>query len=65
MLAFEEQCEKSVSAANRILFTIRRTFTFIDEKTMLNLYKPLVISRLEYGAEIWSPRFKKYIDEVQ
>ncbi len=55
MLLFEEQCRKSVSAANKILFTIRYTFTVIDEKTMLQLYKPLVRSRLEYGVEIWSP----------
>ncbi len=65
MLAFEEQCEKSISAANKILFTIRRTFTFIDEKTMLQLYKPLVRSRLEYGVDIWSPNLKRLINEVE
>ena len=65
MLAFEEQCDKSISAANKILFTIRRTFTFIDEKTMLQLYKPLVRSRLEYGVEIWSPNLKRPIKEVE
>ncbi len=65
MLVFEEQCERSISAANKILFTIRRTFTFIDEKTMLQLYKPLVRSRLEYGVEIWSPNLKRPIKEVE
>ena len=65
MLLFEEQCRKSVNAANKILFTIWRTFTFIDEKTMLQLYKPLVRSRLEYGVEIWSPNLKRLINEVE
>ncbi len=32
---------------------------------MLNLYKPLVRSRLEYGVEIWSPHLKKQIHEVE
>ncbi len=65
MLAFEEQCQRSISAANKVLFTIRRTFTFIDEKTMLQLYKPLVRSRLEYGVDIWSPNLKRLINEVE
>ncbi len=65
MLAFEEQCDKSISAANKMLFTMRHTFTFIDEKTMLQLYKPLVRSRLEYGVEIWNRNLKRLIKEVE
>ncbi len=65
MLSFDDQCEKSITSANRILFTIRRTFTFIDEQTFLQLYKPLVRSRLEYGVEIWSPKLKRQINEVE
>ena len=32
---------------------------------MLQLYKPLVRSRLEYGVEIWSPSLKRDIREVE
>ncbi len=32
---------------------------------MLQLYKPLVRSRLEYGVEIWSPNLKRLINEVE
>ncbi len=65
LLAFDKQSQESVKKAQRILITIRRTFTFIDEETMLQLYKPLVRSRLEYGVEIWSPSLKRNIREVE
>ncbi len=64
-LSFEDQCEKSITNANRILFTIRRTFMFIDEQTFLQLYKPLVRSTLEYGVEIWNPKLKRQINKIE
>ena len=34
---------------------ILRTFASRDKITMLTLFKSLVLSRLDYGSQLWSP----------
>ena len=38
---------------------IRRSFTYLDKKSMLTMYKTLVRWLLEYGHTIIYPRYKK------
>ena len=42
---------------------ILRTFTSRDKLTMLTLFKALVMSRLDYGSQLWS--FTRYISGMQ
>ena len=40
---------------------ILRTFTTRDPQVMLTLYKTLVMSRLEYASQLWSPYLWKHV----
>ena len=40
---------------------ILRTFSSRDKLTMLTLFKALVMSRLDYGSQLWSPYLTKHV----
>ena len=40
---------------------ILRTFTMRDPHLMLTLFKSLVLSRLDYASQLWSPYLLKHI----
>ena len=42
-----------------------RTFSSCDKLTMLTLFKALVMSRLDYGCQLWSPYLIKHINMVE
>ena len=48
-------CSRAGKTANRVLGMIRRTFTCIDEQTIIQLYKSLVRPHLEYCVQAWRP----------
>ena len=57
-----------VNKGNKILGLIRRSFTYLDRKIILTIYKTLVRPILEYGHTIIYPRYekdKKLIEGVQ
>ena len=44
---------------------ILRTFSSRDKLTMLTLFKALVMSRLDYGSQLWSPHLTKHINMIE
>ena len=42
-----------------------RTFTTRDSITMMTLFKSLVLSRLDYGSQSWSPHLVKHIEKLE
>ena len=66
-LKWEKQCSAAVQKANKMLGMIKRNFTDRSKKTVMALYKSLVMPHLEYCLQIWNPYFIKDIKllEVQ
>jgi len=54
-LKFRSHIDKIIQKANRILFTIKRTFENFDKVTGMLLYRGLVRPHLEYAASVWNP----------
>ena len=38
-----------------------RTFTIRDPQVMLTLFKSMIMSRLEYASQLWSPYLLKHV----
>ena len=64
-LNFEEHMNEKINKANSIMGLIRRTFTYLDEKTFLILFKALVRPHLEYANAIWYPYKIKHITSIE
>jgi len=58
-LKFKQHIGEKIKLANRNLGLICKTFTYMTEQTLMNLYKALVRPHLEYATPIWYPRYKK------
>ena len=48
-----------------LLGWILRTFYTRDSITMLTLFKSIVLSRFDYGSQLWSPFLIKYITQLE
>ncbi len=55
----------AVGKANNKLGLIKNSFEYLDETSLILLYKSLVRPHLEYGASIWSPQWKKDILKLE
>ena len=64
-LKFGQQVDAVVLKANRQLGLIKRSFTYLDEKTLVLLYTSLVRPLLEYANVTWPVSFKKDIDKLE
>jgi hypothetical protein len=64
-LTFENHMIEKVNKANRIMGVIRRSYTYLDEKCFLLLYKALVRPHLEYCNQIWRPHLQKHINMIE
>jgi ribonucleases P/MRP protein subunit RPP40 len=60
-----EHVARAAGTANRILGLIKRTFTYLDEEIMRQLYTALVRPHLEYGNVVWHPYLKKDIEMLE
>ena len=54
-------CKKCSNLSGWIL----RTFTTNDSITMMTVFKSLVLHRLDYGSQLWSPHLVKHIDQLE
>jgi len=56
-LKCSKQCLKAVSTANKVIVKIKRSFSIRDKEIILQLYKSLVRSHLEYSIQAWRPHY--------
>ena len=52
---FSKHIQQQINKANSIMGLIRRTYTFLDERSFKYLFQALVRPHLEYAAAVWSP----------
>jgi len=64
-LKFDKHIESVVNRANRLLGMIKRTFSSLNSRLFLILYKSLIRSILDYGGSVWSPSTKKNIQLIE
>ena len=64
-LTFKDHVFQTTAKANKIVGLIRRTFSFLSDKTFVLLFKSLVRPLLEYGHSIWQPHDKYLCKEVE
>ena len=64
-LKFSQQVDAVASKTNRLLGLIRRTFTYLDNDSLVLLYKSLVCPHLEYANVVWSISFRKDINKLE
>ncbi len=63
--SFEIQIDKAVKTCSQLVGWILRTFSTRDRITMLTLFKSLVLPRIEYGSQLWSPYLLCQINSVE
>lgn len=65
-LLFDEHVDSIVKKASRALgFVMRMSSCFKEAKTFKILFCTFVRSILEYGSQIWNPRYDKYIIRLE
>ena len=64
-LKFDKHISLTVNRANRLIGVIKRAFSYLEEETLLVLYKTLIRPILDYGNIIWFPTLKKDIRAVE
>ena len=63
--SFEFHIQNLYKKISNLSGWILRTFTTRDSITMLTLFKSLVLPRLDYGSQLWSPHLVKHIDQFE
>jgi hypothetical protein len=57
--------QQQINKANSIMGLIRRTYSYIDERSFKYLFQGLVRPHLEYAAAIWNPYKAGDIENVE
>ena len=61
---FDQHIQNVVKRSSQLCGWILRTFQTRSALLMLTLFKSIVLSRIDYGSQLWSPNKKGYICEL-
>ena len=62
---FDQHINNVFKQCSRLSGWILRTFISRDATTMLTLFKCVVLSRLDYGSQLWSPTQIKSLNKIE
>ena len=62
---FDEHINLTVRKCNKLCGWILRTFSCREPVLMITLFKSLVLSRLDYGSQVWNPHLIKHINAIE
>ena len=63
--SFNEHINLRTKQCRQLTGWILRTFKSRDKCTMLTIFKSLVLLRLEYGCQLWSPTSANLINAIE
>jgi len=64
-LKFQQHINQQTKKANQRLGMIKRSFSYMDKKMFLTLFKSIVRSHFEYGSNVWSVIYKKEAIQIE
>jgi hypothetical protein len=64
-LKWKEQINYACSKANRAIGMLKRTFTYLNEQMVKQLFKTFVRPHLEYAVSVWCPYLLGDIQEIE
>jgi len=64
-LKFSKHVGYAVAKANQMVGLVRRSFTYLDCRSVKMLYTAIIRPHLEYGNIVWHPRYKKDIELLE
>ena len=64
-LCFEAHINAKIAKANSFLGLIRRSFTYLDKRSVTKLYIAFVRRHLEYAQAVWSPSKQALINRLE
>ena len=64
-LKFQQHINQQIKKANQRLGMIKRSFSYMDKKMFLTLFKSIVRSHFEYGSNVWSVIYKKEAIQIE
>ena len=62
---FEEHINNVVKSCSRLVGWVLRIFSTRVMYTMITLFKSIILPRLEYGSQLWSPHLKHMINNIE
>ena len=62
---FDQHIHNVVKKSSQLRGWNLRTFQTRSEVLLLTLFKSIVLSRIDYGSQLWSPTKKGYICELE
>ena len=64
-LTFDEHISNKVKLANGIVELVRRSFSYLDTRSLKKLFCTFVRPHLEYGQSVWAPHLQRQIDTIE
>ena len=64
-LNYAQHTCQATNKGNMLLAVIRRTCEYLDEESLMLLYKGLVRPAVEYGVVVWAPRLQRDIEAIE
>jgi hypothetical protein len=64
-LSFQHHCHEKISKAYSILGIIKRNFTYLTPAALVQIYKSMVRSHLEYAQSVWYPYRQKLVEDLE
>lgn len=64
-LSFEDHINHIVKKANKLTGLMWRSFSYVDKKVLVTLYKSMIRPHLEYASSVWSPHTWKLAEEIE